>query len=112
MKPPVSDTPKQGTIYWFDPEPVRGSELRKVRPCVVVSPDEMNQYLKTVIIAPVTSTVKAWPFRCTVEIMAMSASIACDQIRVVDKSRLKAAIGNLESSDKKAVLSLLRTIFA
>jgi hypothetical protein len=59
----MSDYPKQGSVHWFDPEPAKGAEIRKIRPCIVVSPDEMNEHLRTVIIVPLTSTIQAWPFR-------------------------------------------------
>lgn len=104
--------PKQGSIYWFDPEPVKGSELRKIRPCVVVSPDVMNESLRTVIIVPLTSTVQAWPFRLTIQLLGQAPSVACDQIRTVDKSRLKARIGDLAGPDKSKLFALLQTILA
>ena len=104
--------PIQGALYWFDPDPVKGSELRKIRPCVVISPDEMNEHLKTVIVAPLTSTVQSWPFRLTVTILGKKSSIACDQLRAVDKSRLKAKITTLSVVDKEALFSLLQVIFS
>ncbi len=104
--------PEQGSVYWFDPEPIKGSEFNKVRPCVVVSPDEMNRHLNTVIVAPLTSTIKAWPFRCTAQILGQRSSIACDQLRAVDKSRLRAYITTLQASDKQAVTSLLSVMFS
>ncbi len=104
--------PKQFSVYWFDPEPVKDSEIRKIRPCIVVSPDEMNEYLKTVIIVPLTSTIQAWPFRLTINILDQKSSVACDQIRMIDKSRLKAYIGNLKSTDKDRLFSILQSIFS
>ncbi len=104
--------PRQGSIYWFDPEPVKGSEIRKIRPCVVISPDEMNENLRTVIVAPLTSTIQPWPFRLTVNILGQKSSIACDQLRSVDKSRLKAQIDSLRTLDKEALFSLLQTILS
>lgn len=103
--------PNQGSVYWFDPEPVKGSEIREVRPCVVVSPDEMNQNLQTVIIAPLTTTIQPWPFRLTVKLLNQQSSIACDQIRVIDKSRLRAVIGELKLSDREKLLNLLQLLF-
>lgn len=107
----MSSTPKQCSIYWFDPEPVKGSEIRKVRPCVVVSPDEMNENLQTVIVVPLTSTVQAWPFRLTVSLLGQQSSLACDQIRAIDKGRLKAVIGELKQPDQEKLLSLLQLLF-
>jgi mRNA interferase MazF len=104
--------PKQGSIYWFDPEPVKGSELRKIRPCIVVSPDEMNEHLRTVIIVPLTSTTQPWPFRLTVKVLGQKSSAACDQLRAVDKGRLKARIGALGVADRESLFTLLQSILS
>jgi mRNA interferase MazF len=104
--------PQRHAIFWFDPEPATGSELRKVRPCIVVSSDEMNKSLRTVLVVPLTSTSKPWPFRLTVNIAGRNSSVACDQLRAIDKSRLRARIGNLNPSDSVALSSLLQTMFA
>ena len=111
-KKTMPDFPKQASAYWFEPEPVKGSEMRKVRPCIVISPDEMNQNLQTVIIVPLTSTIQAWPFRVTIHLLGHKSSAACDQLRAVDKSRLKARIGSLRPADKDRLFNLLQTIFS
>ena len=111
-KKTMPDFPKQASVYWFDPEPVKGSEMRKVRPCIVVSPDEMNQSLQTVIIVPLTSTIQAWPFRLTINLLGQKSSAACDQLRAVDKSLLKARVGGLRPTDKDRLFGLLQTIFS
>ncbi len=103
---------KRFSVYWFDPEPTVGVELRKVRPCIVVSPEEMNEIVRTVIIVPLTSTSKSWPFRVTLKVMGHRSSAACDQLRAIDKSRLKEYIGDLSDKDGGAVLTMLQTIFA
>ncbi len=103
---------KRFSVYWFDPEPSVGAELRKVRPCVVVSPEEMNKVMRTVLIAPLTSTFKSWPFRTNVTINGKHSSVACDQLRVVDKSRLKEYIEDLSPAESDNILGLLQTIFA
>ena len=82
---------KQYGVYWTDLDPTRGSEVNKTRPCVVISPDDMNLYIKTVIIAPVTHTIKSYPSRVICEVKGQKGSIMLDQLRTVDKSR----IGNL-----------------
>ena len=104
--------PKQGFIYWFDPEPVKGSEMRKVRPCIVVSPDEMNEKLQTVIVVPLTSTVQAWPFRLRLTILGQKSSAACDQLRAIDKSRLRVTIGKVKSTDREKLFGLLQSILS
>lgn len=108
----MQDFPEQASVYWFDPEPTKGTEIRKVRPCVVVSPDEMNEHLKTVIIAPLTSTIQLWPFRLTVMLLGQKSSVACDQLRAIDKSRLKALIGDLKTTDKERLFGLLQTMLS
>lgn len=100
------------SIYWFDPSPSQGAEPRKIRPCVVVSPDEMNVALRTVLIVPLMSTIKPWPFRVTVSVMNRLSSVACDQVRAVDTSRLKARVGLLTPSESRLVLQTLQGIFA
>jgi mRNA interferase MazF len=104
--------PKQSSVYWFDPEPVKGAEIRKIRPCVVVSPDEMNESLKTVIVAPLTSTIQPWPFRLTITLFGQKSSIACDQLRAIDKTRLKGHVGDLKTTDREKLFGLLQTILS
>lgn len=104
--------PKQGAIYWFDPEPIKGSEISKIRPCIVVSPDEMNENLRTVIVAPLTSTIQPWPFRLTVSVLGQKSSIACDQLRAIDKARLKSPIGSIGAADREALFTLLQSILS
>ena len=73
-----------------------GSELQKTRPCVVISPDEANVHLRTVIVAPLTSTLRAYPTRVPVKFKRKSGEVALDQIRSVDRSRLMSRLGTLE----------------
>lgn len=103
---------KRFGIYWFDPNPTKGSELNKIRPCVVVSPDEVNNVLKTAIVVPLTSTIKPWPYRISVRVMKRPCGAACDQLRVVDKSRLKEYIEDLSPAESDRLLTLLQTMFA
>jgi mRNA interferase MazF len=104
--------PRQSSVYWFDPEPVMGSEIRKIRPCIVVSPDEMNKSLHTVIVIPLTSTINPWPFRLNLDFLGQVSSAACDQIRSIDKTRLKAHIGDLKKVDSEKLFSLLQTMLS
>jgi mRNA interferase MazF len=103
---------KRFSVYWFDPEPTLGSEIRKIRPAVVISPDEMNDKLRTVLVAPLTSTTKPWPFRVSARILGKRSSIACDQLKAADKSRLREHISELSSDDAESVLRVLRQIFS
>jgi len=86
----------QYEIYWTDLDPTRGSELQKTRPCVVISPNEMNHNINTVIIAPLTSTTKNYPTRVYVEFDGISGWVVLDQIRCVDKTRLIKNAGRLD----------------
>ncbi len=106
----MANFPSQGSIYWFNPEPSQGSELRKIRPCVIVSPNEMNENIRTVIIVPLTSTMRPWDFRLRVMVAGHASSLACDQIHAIDKSRLKQQIGDLKPADVDKLLRLLRSI--
>ena len=108
----MTDFPEQSSIYWFDAEPATGSELRKIRPCIIVSPNEMNKKLQTLLVVPLTSTIKLWPFRVSVNVLGQSSSAACDQLRVVDKTRLKAYIGTLKRSDTEKLFGMLQSILS
>lgn len=108
----MTNYPKQGSIYWFDPEPSRGAELSKIRPCVIISPDEINANIKTVIIIPLTSTIRPWDFRLKTTVTGHDASLACDQIRAIDKTRLKTQIGSLNTSDLERLFGLLQSMFS
>ena len=79
---------KQYTIHWINLDPTTGSEVSKTRPCVIISPNEMNKYLKTVIIAPLTHTLKIYPSRVICNIDGDKGAVMLDQIRTVDKTRI------------------------
>lgn len=89
-----------------------GAETAKTRPCVVVSPDELNRALATVIIAPMTSLQRGWPTRVAVTFQGKTGEIALDQIRTVDKTRLAKRLGYLDSATADAVLDTLGELFA
>jgi mRNA interferase MazF len=111
-KKAMASFPEQTSIYWFNPEPSKGSGFRKVRPCIVVSPNEMNKKLKTILIVPLTSNTRAWPFRVSVDVLGQKSSAACDQLRVIDKTRLKAYIGSLKKSDSENLFGMLQSILS
>ncbi|MCE2928058.1 MAG: type II toxin-antitoxin system PemK/MazF family toxin [Candidatus Caenarcaniphilales bacterium] len=102
---------KRFEIYWVDLDPTKGSEIKKKRPCIVISPDELNQYLNTVIIAPLTSTIKSYPTRINIKVKNKQGQVALDQIRTIDKSRLKSKIGKVESPQQKKISSILVELF-
>ena len=94
----------------FDPTVV--SEIRKTRPCVVVSPDEMNRYIATVIIAPMTTKGKAYPTRVVCQFQGKDGQIILDQIRTIDKTRLIEKLGQISFDEQRVVLDTLAEIFA
>ena len=99
---------EQYGIYWVDLDPTRGGEIAKTRPCVVVSPPELNKYLTTVIIVPVTSTIRNYPYRAHCSISGRAGEIAIDQIRTVDKGRLRNKIGELAPDEIAHLRDILR----
>lgn len=98
---------KQYAVHWIDLDPTVGSEISKTRPCVIISPDQMNKYLGTVIVAPLTHTIRAFPSRVTCEIRGNKGSIVLDQIRTVDKTRLGTTLDQLNSSEIADVKNVL-----
>jgi mRNA interferase MazF len=101
--------PLQGEIYWINLSPARGRETSKRRPGLVVSPNEMNQELGTVVIAPITSTVRPWATRYPLTLSGKPRSVALDQIRSVDAGRLGKRIASVSPAP---ALEILRAMFA
>ena len=99
---------KQYDVYWISLDPTQGIEISKTRPCVIVSPDEMNRFLRTVTIVPITSTVKKYPWRVSCTILNRDGSIACDQIRTVDKTRLGNKIGSLSAREIRELKQIVQ----
>jgi len=85
----------QFEVYWVDLNPTKGAEMQKIRPCVIVSPNELNKHLDTVIVVPITSAIHHYPFRVECRLLDRNGEIASDQIRTIDKSRLKKKIAVL-----------------
>ncbi len=102
---------KQYDVYWVDLAPTQGGEIAKARPCVIVSPASLNNHMKTVIIAPITSTIRNVSFRVGCSIAGRDGEIAADQIRTVDKKRLKKAIGTLSSHEIAELQQILHQMF-
>ncbi|MEO8466164.1 MAG: type II toxin-antitoxin system PemK/MazF family toxin [Gammaproteobacteria bacterium] len=103
---------KRGEIWLVALDPTVGSEIRKSRPCVIVSPPELNQHLRTVIVAPLTSKGFAAPFRVPVTHGGTKGLVVLDQIRTVDKVRLAKRLGAVSAKTLSAVLSALQEVFA
>jgi len=103
---------KRFEVHLISLDPTKGSEIKKTRPCLIISPNEMNKHIKTVIIAPMTSTIKNYPTRVTTTFQGKKGQTALDQIRTVDKSRLIKSLGTISSSAEEKVLSTLQEMFA
>jgi mRNA interferase MazF len=103
---------KRFDIYLIQLNPTLGSEIQKTRPCVIISPDEMNDYINTVIIAPMTSTSKTYPTLVDCSFQGKTGQIVLDQIRTVDKIRLVKKMGILDLEYQDQVLSVLAEMFA
>ena len=103
---------KRFDVYLISLDPTIGSEIQKTRPCLVISPDEMNRHIKTVIVAPMTSTEKKYPTRVTCKFKKKQGQIVLDQIRTLDKSRLIKKLGTIDSKAQLEVISTLQRLFA
>ena len=99
---------KQYEVYWLDLNPTIGAEMQKIRPGVVVSPDELNAHLDTVIIIPITSSIHGYPYRVRCNLMGRDGEIATDQIRTIDKRRLKKKISKIDESKKSKLQQVLQ----
>ena len=104
--------PKRGDVILVTLDPTRGSEIRKTRPCVVISPDELNRHLRTVIVAPMTTGGQAYPWRVPCRFQATDGFIALDQLRTVDRERIARKLGRLAPVALTATLGLLQEFFA
>ena len=103
---------KRGEIWLINLDPTVGSEIRKSRPCVIVSPPELNRYLRTVIVAPMTSKGFAAPFRVPLTHAGTKGLIVLDQLRAVDKMRLAKRLGTVSGRTLGTVLAKLQEVFA
>ena len=99
-------------VFLIALDPARGREIQKTRPCVVISPDEMNRHLLPVIVAPMTTAAKPYPTRVTCTFQGKRGQIVLDQIRTVDRSRLVKRLGKLTRDQSRAVLGVLSAMFA
>jgi mRNA interferase MazF len=104
-------TARQGQAWWVNLDHTVGSEIKKTRPAVIVSPNELNDHLRTVVVVPLTSG-KAYPFRIKTRVGGKDGVAAVDQIRTIDKQRLVKKIGTVKPATLKAVLDTLAEMFA
>ena len=103
---------KRFDVYLISLDPTLGAEIQKTRPCLIISPDEMNAYIQTAIIAPMTTKARSYPTRVSCRFEGKDAHIVLDQLRTVDKSRLLKRLGRISPTIQRRVLSVLAELFA
>jgi mRNA interferase MazF len=103
---------KRFDVYLVSLDPTVGSEIKKTRPCLVISPDEMNRWIKTVIVAPMTTKGQQYPTRVPCEFQGKEGQVVLDQIRTVDKSRLVQKLGRIDKPTQTEVLVTIAEMFA
>jgi mRNA interferase MazF len=99
-------------VFLINLDPTIGSEIQKTRPCLVISPNEINHHITTVIVAPMTTKGQPYPTRVTCQFQGQNGQIVLDQIRTVDKTRLVKLLGQITTEEQKTVLDILAEMFA
>ena len=102
---------KRFDVYLVNLDPTHGSEIKKTRPAIIISPNEMNDHISTVIIAPMTTKGRDYPTRVSCNFQGKRGQIVLDQIRTVDKSRLVKRLGKIEKSTSEKILNILQEMF-
>jgi mRNA interferase MazF len=108
----TQDEVRRGEIFLVDLNPTRGGDIRRTRPCAIVSPDELNRHLRTFVVAPLTSGGYRYPFRVPCQFEGRHGHIVLDQIRTIDRERMIRRLGRLTPATLQRVLSTLQEIFA
>ena len=103
---------KRFDVYLINLDPTMGSEIKKTRPCLIISPDEMNRYINTVIVAPMSTQGRSYPTRVACRFQGKQGQVVLDQIRTVDKLRLVRRLGRIDAATQTNVLSILEEMFA
>ncbi len=103
---------KRFQVYLVNLDPTIGHEIKKTRPCLVISPNEMNKHIGTVIVAPMTTKGRNYPTRIKCSFQEKRGQVVLDQIRTVDKRRLVKKLGTINSKAQNSVLSILQELFA
>ncbi len=103
---------KRFEIYLINLDRLVGREIKKTRPCLIVSPDEMNRHIATIIIAPMTTKGRDYPTRVSCQFQGKNGQVVLDQLRTVDKKRLVKKLGRIDKRTQQAVLSALAEMFA
>jgi mRNA interferase MazF len=99
-------------VYLINLDPTIGKEIKKTRPCLIISPDDMNKYISTIIIAPMTTKGRNYPTRIPCQFDGKDGQIVLDQIRTVDKIRIIRKLGKINTSTQKEILTALTELFS
>ncbi|MBD1218355.1 MAG: type II toxin-antitoxin system PemK/MazF family toxin [Aphanizomenon flos-aquae Clear-A1] len=99
-------------VFLVNLDPTIGSEIKKTRPCLIISPNEINHHISTVIVAPMTTKGQPYPTRVACQFQGKEGQIVLDQIRTIDKTRLIKLLGQITAEEQKAVLDILAEMFA
>ncbi|MFI5101836.1 MAG: type II toxin-antitoxin system PemK/MazF family toxin [Terriglobales bacterium] len=108
----VVSAPQRDEVWLAVLDPTQGSEIQKTHPCLVISPDEMNQHLRTVIVAPMTTVTRPYPTRVAVRFQGKRGQVALDQLRAVDRQRLVRVLGAVSAKTAQEVSATLLEMFA
>jgi len=108
----VSELPQRDEVWLVSLDPTSGAEIRKTRPCLIVSPDEMNRNLRTVMVAPMTTVLRPYPTRVAVRFQGKSGQVALDQMRAVDRQRLVRKLGTSTDSAATSASAVLLEMFS
>lgn len=103
--------PRRDEVWLIALDPSKGSEIKKTRPCLVISPDEMNEPLQTVLVAPMTTTLRNYPTRVNLTFRSKAGQVALDQMRAVDRQRLVRRLGSVSTKAAHEVASVLVEMF-
>jgi mRNA interferase MazF len=104
--------PRRDEVWLIVLDPSTGSEIKKTRPCLVVSPDEMNEPLQTAVVAPMTTTLRRYPTRVSIRFRGKSGQVALDQLRAVDRQRLVRRLGVIAPETAREISNVLLEMFA
>jgi len=108
----VARPPRRDEVWLVSLDPTQGVEIQKTRPCLVLSPDEMNQHLRTVVVAPMTTVVRPYPTRVPIRFQGKQGQVALDQLRAVDRQRLLRKLGSVAASTARAASATLIEMFS
>lgn len=108
----VNPPPRQDEVWLVTLDPTPGAEIQKTRPCLVISPEEMNQHLQTVIVAPMTTGNKSYPTRVDVRFQGKRGQIALDQLRAIDRKRLVRRLGTISANTAQTASDTLLEMFS